>query len=117
MQFPRVCFGCGRPDRGIHDVGALNQAFKACDDCLKKYGPRVLKHEADRLLAEVYGPKPRTKTELPLEPGFCLYCGHRTIARADGAFPMWHAECDAPRGALIDASANRDKPPAESSEQ
>jgi hypothetical protein len=107
---PKTCFSCGRKDRGVHDVGAMNDSFKACSECLMRFGVRALSLEADRLLAEVYSPKPKAPAENPtggrVKLGQCFHCGDPVIRALDGSWPLWCTTCERERKALESRAAS-----------
>jgi hypothetical protein len=110
LQFPRTCFSCGRPDVGTYDVGAVNDSFKACAECFFRHGKRALCLEADRLLAEVYSPKPKAPAPNPtggrVKLGMCFHCGDPVIQALDGSWPLWCTSCERERKALESRAAS-----------
>lgn len=110
LQFSRTCFSCGRQDVGVHDVGAMNDSFRACTQCFFQFGRRALCLEADRLLAAVYSPKPKTPPLNPtggrLKLGDCFHCGAPVLRQLDGSWPLWCLACERERKALESRSAS-----------
>lgn len=85
------CFACGNV-RPTTEVGAMSSDFKACEDCIRKYGPRELSREADRLLEVLTSPEWRKKLVPRIDPQ-CFHCRKPTFQNPDGTIPLMCQAC------------------------
>ncbi len=88
----------------------MSDAFQACTECFFRFGKKALALEADRLLAEVFSPKPKAQAPNPtggrLKLGMCWHCAAPVLQQPDGSYPLWCGNCERERKALEGRAAS-----------